>query len=117
VDEPQLRGAIDQALDTVQAVAGASFWAEARASAECHEEVPFAVGDHSASPARVVTGAIDLVHRHAERWQIVDYKTDRDSASETLAERYAQQLRTYGEAWGRVTGAPPDTKVVSVRKD
>src|SRR5438128_1547050 len=30
VDEPQLRPVIDEALDTVQAVAAAAFWAEAR---------------------------------------------------------------------------------------
>jgi ATP-dependent helicase/nuclease subunit A len=117
VDEPGLRAAIDQALDTVQAVAGASFWAEARASAECHEEVPFALRDTGTTPPMVVTGAIDLVHRYGDGWRVIDYKTDRDSASETLAERYAQQLRAYGEAWGRVAGAPSETKVVSVRKD
>ena len=41
VEEPQLRAVIDEALDTVQAVASGAFWAEAKASPECHEEAPF----------------------------------------------------------------------------
>src|SRR4030095_7422412 len=36
VEEPQLRAVIDEALDTVQAVASGAFWAEAKASPECH---------------------------------------------------------------------------------
>ena len=43
VEEPQLRAVIHEALDTVQAVATGAFWAEAKASPECHEEAPFSV--------------------------------------------------------------------------
>src|SRR5207249_1043373 len=43
VEEPQLRAVIDEALDTVQAVASGAFWADAKVSPECHEEVPFSV--------------------------------------------------------------------------
>ena len=43
VDEPGLRPFLDEAVATVQAVSKKEFWAEAKASPECHEEVPFAI--------------------------------------------------------------------------
>src|SRR6185295_1913029 len=73
VEEPSLRVVIERALDTVQSVAAATFWQEARGSAEHHEEAPFAIRDASSSPPRVVTGTIDLVHRTADGWRVVDY--------------------------------------------
>ena len=42
VEEPQLRAVIDEAIETVQRVAKAEFWAEAQAG-EHYEEAPFAV--------------------------------------------------------------------------
>ena len=79
VEEPQLRAVIDEALDTVQAVASGAFWAEAKASPECHEEAPFSVLDEREGVPTVLTGVIDLVHRTGDGWKIVDYKTDRDA--------------------------------------
>ena len=81
VEEPQLRAVIDEALDTVQAVASGAFWAEAKASPECHEEAPFAVLEKRDGLPTVLTGVIDLVHRTGDGWKIVDYKTDRDAAA------------------------------------
>ena len=43
VEEPQLRTVIDEALQTVEAVAHADFWEQAKAS-EHQVEVPFCVG-------------------------------------------------------------------------
>ena len=43
VETPQLRPAIADALDVVEKVRNAPFWAEARAGGEVHVEVPFAV--------------------------------------------------------------------------
>ena len=43
VEEPQLRPVIDQAVDTAMAVVSSGELAAARATAECYEEVPFAV--------------------------------------------------------------------------
>ena len=79
VEEPQLRAVIDEALDTVQAVASGEFWAEAKASPECHEEAPFSVLEEREGVPTVLTGVIDLVHRTGDGWKIVDYKTDRDA--------------------------------------
>ena len=86
VEEPQLRAVIDEALDTVQAVASGAFWAEAKASPECHEEAPFAVLESAEGVPTVLTGVIDLVHRTGDGWKIVDYKTDRDGAGGLVGE-------------------------------
>jgi ATP-dependent helicase/nuclease subunit A len=98
VEEPQLRLVIDEALDTVGVVARGEFWAEAKAAAECHEEAPFAVRETAQGVPAVLTGVIDLVHRTAEGWKIVDYKTDRDGAA-GLDAKYARQVAEYARAW------------------
>ena len=80
VEEPQLRSVIDEALDTVEAVARADFWTVAK-SAEHHAEVPFCLDTGGPGSAPTITnGVVDLVHRAADHWNIVDYKTDRTSA-------------------------------------
>jgi ATP-dependent helicase/nuclease subunit A len=107
VEEPLLRAVIDEALDTVQAVASGAFWAEAKASRECHEEAPFSVLDDREGVPTVLTGVIDLVHRAGGGWKIVDYKTDRDGA-EGLSAKYAGQIAEYERAWRRFV---PDTVV------
>ena len=99
VEEPQLRSVIDEALDTVQAVAAGAFWAEAKASPECHEEAPFSVRDLGEGVPTVLTGVVDLVHRTVDGWKIVDYKTDRDPAA--LSAKYAGQIAEYERAWRR----------------
>ena len=47
VEEPQLRVVIDEAIETVQRVAKAGFWAEAQAG-EHYEEAPFATAEPGA---------------------------------------------------------------------
>jgi ATP-dependent helicase/nuclease subunit A len=56
VEEPQLRAVIDEAIETVQRVAKAEFWAEAKRG-EHEEEAPFAVVDGRA----LTNGVIDLL--------------------------------------------------------
>jgi ATP-dependent helicase/nuclease subunit A len=117
VEEPQLRPAIDEALDTVQAVALDAFWAEAKASRECHEEAPFAVLENREGVPSVLTGVIDLVHRTGEAWRIVDYKTDRDGEG-GLSAKYAGQIAEYERAWrlfvpGNVTAVLVSTRTGS----
>jgi ATP-dependent helicase/nuclease subunit A len=91
-DEPSLRSVIDVAIDTVQSVAAAGFWREAKSS-EHSEETPFtfAVG------RRLVMGVIDLIHRAAEGWRITDYKTDADGGVVNAA-KYGAQVEWYGQA-------------------
>ena len=115
VEEPQLRPVIDEALDTVQAVAAGAFWAEARAAAECYEEVPFAVRHLAADGApTVLAGVLDLVHRTAEGWQVVDYKTDRNGAA-GLPAKYGEQIAEYEAAWQRFVAEKVTAVLVSTR--
>ena len=114
VEEPQLRVVIDEALDTVQAVATGAFWADAKAAAECHEEAPFAVRHDVNGLPTVLTGVIDLVHRTPEGWQVVDYKTDRDGA-ESLPAKYAEQIAQYEAAWRTFVPEQVTSVLVSTR--
>jgi ATP-dependent exoDNAse (exonuclease V) beta subunit len=100
IDEPRLRAVIERALDTVEVVARETFWETAKASPECHEEVPFAVRDSGGLVPRVLSGTIDLVHRSGERWQVIDYKTDVDTGQ--AAAVYARQIDLYVQAWRRI---------------
>jgi ATP-dependent exoDNAse (exonuclease V) beta subunit len=106
---------IEQALDTVQAVAQGEFWQEARASAEVHEEVPFSVREEREGLATVVSGAIDLAYRVGEGWRIGDYKTDRDVTSAELGTRYAVQFNAYQIAWTKVARAPTAAAIRAAR--
>jgi ATP-dependent exoDNAse (exonuclease V) beta subunit len=93
VEEPQLRGVIDEAIQTVQRVARAEFWAEAQAG-EHYEEAPFAVAELGA----LTSGVIDLLFESAGRWQVRDYKTD--IALDLTS--YSRQLGTYCAALRRI---------------
>ena len=113
VEEPQLRAVIDEALDTVQAVASGTVWAEAKASPECHEEAPFSVLDNREGVPTVLAGVIDLVHRAGNGWKIVDYKTDRDAA--VLFAKYAAQIAEYERAWRRFVPETVASTIVTTR--
>jgi ATP-dependent helicase/nuclease subunit A len=115
VEEPQLRQLIDQALDTVEAVAGAEFWKDAKASPEAHEEAPFAVRETKDGLPEVVSGAIDLVYRADGGWRIVDYKTDVGGDATELARRYAEQLSAYQEVWAGFSRSDTTASVVPTR--
>jgi ATP-dependent helicase/nuclease subunit A len=116
MEEPELRPLIDQAVATVEGVAQADFWTAARASSEVHEEAPFAVRDQVGDQPGVLTGVIDLVYRAGDQWQIVDYKTDVGGQSDSLAAKYAGQMRAYEGAWRTVTGAKTDARLVPTRR-
>jgi ATP-dependent helicase/nuclease subunit A len=119
METPDLRVAIDRALDTVEAMAGEAFWQQARASSECHEEVPFAIRDQDGALPTLVNGTIDLVYGSGGAWRLVDYKTDREGADGTsaLEELYAAQIRAYERAWRRVSKGEVVPEIVSARKD
>lgn len=114
MEEPQLRGMIDQAVDTVIAIVSTGELAAARATAECHEEVPFAMRAPAVASPLVVTGVIDLVHRHGDGWRVVDYKTDVDLGP--AVSKYTEQVRAYGDAWERIAGAAVKTAIVPARQ-
>ena len=106
VDEPQLRPVVDEALETVERTAKASFWQAAKAE-ESSVETPFFISESG----RLTNGVIDLLFRSADGWQIVDYKTDLALASQ----KYEAQLDTYRDALRRVGCDVVDAAIVSVR--
>ena len=108
VEEAQLRGVIDVAIDTVERVAKGEFWGEAQRG-EHSEEVPFAVTRSGA----LTNGVIDLLFESPDGWQVRDYKTD--LTLEPAA--YEEQLKTYREAVQAVGCQPGDARLVSVRSE
>ena len=63
----------------------------------------------------VVSGAIDLVYRAGDGWQIVDYKTDAGTGHAELQKRYAAQLEAYRESWMRTAGSEVVVRLVGIR--
>jgi len=118
VDEAGLRPLIDEAVATVQAVARKEFWAAAKASPECHEEVPFAIlaAKDGVERPKVLNGTIDSVFREADEWKIVDYKTDVDTDAAVLKQRYGEQLAAYVNAWRRFTDKEVKGTLVEARR-
>ncbi len=109
VEEPRLREVLDLAVDTVLQVSKAAFWNDAK-STEHSVETPFAF----AEPGNALrTGVIDLMFRQADRWQIVDYKTDVDTTERAAA--YAEQLRMYERALAKVGAGEVGSMIQPVR--
>ena len=80
---------------------------------ESYFEVPFS-WDWDGIP---VHGAIDLVYRNGNSWQVVDFKTDnilRRSVTQA-AFPYLSQLALYREALKRATGETPQASLVFLR--
>ena len=68
VEEPALRPAIDEALDTVEHAAKGEFWSKAKAAPECHQEAPF-MYKRSAAVPELVAGTIDLIYLTSQGWR------------------------------------------------
>ena len=115
VEEPQLRAVIDEALDTVQAVASGAFWAEAKASPECHEEAPFAVLEKRDGVPTVLTGVIDLVHRSRGRVEDRGLQDGQGWRGAGLSAKYAGQIADYERAWRRFVPETVASVLVSTR--
>ena len=106
VEEPHLRTVIDEAIETVERVARAEFWAEAQVG-EHYEEAPFAIVDEGV----LTTGVIDLLFDSSGTWQLRDYKTDLTLDPRT----YDRQLRAYDRALRTIGCAVGTASLVSVR--
>jgi ATP-dependent helicase/nuclease subunit A len=113
VEEPSLRSAITEALDTVEHAVKGQFWSEAKAATECYQEVPFMYKQSAAVP-ELVTGTIDLTYRTPEGWRVVDYKTDKDFSYEK-ARGYRAQVSAYEQAWTVVTGMATTGTLAAIR--
>jgi len=93
-EQPELRSVIDEAVRTVEVFSRSELWQRASGS-EHAAEVPFQFAETETS---LLAGVIDLVFKHGDSWEIVDYKTDIDLGEELAARRYAYQLAAYQEA-------------------
>ena len=111
VEELELRAVIEDALDTVEAVAQADFWREARQASEQHVEVPFSI---SRGPGQLLSGVVDLAFRDGHGWAIRDYKTDILADSSELEERYRSQVHSYREAWEKITGTATQVSITPI---
>jgi ATP-dependent helicase/nuclease subunit A len=93
-----------------EAVMRSEVWRRAQQSERRLVEAPFAVmlGEGETPRPTLVRGAMDLVFREQDGWVLVDYKTDNVTATslQTLAARYAPQVRLYAKAWAKCTGEP-----------
>jgi ATP-dependent exoDNAse (exonuclease V) beta subunit len=96
VEEPPLRDVLEFAVSTVLQVSKAEFWDDAMKS-DHSVETPFAF---EPGPNTILTGVIDLLFSHQERWRIIDYKTG--GGSTELVARYQEQLKMYERALGSV---------------
>ncbi len=95
----------EAAMTAIDRFRESELWGELRAAGDdVHAEVPF--GEVRGEGVR--RGVIDLVYRVGEgAWKVVDYKTHRgegDSAMESLAACYADQMAAYCEHWERASG-------------
>jgi ATP-dependent exoDNAse (exonuclease V) beta subunit len=75
----------------------------ARAAEVSYREYPIAV---KLDDGMLLEGSIDLLYRERERWQVIDFKTDRELASKK--QLYERQLRWYVLAVSKLMGRPAD---------
>jgi len=77
--------------------------AQARAASErgaCRRETPIT---YRLPDGTIVEGVVDLAFEERGRWTVVDYKTDRELATEG-EERYRRQIALYAAAIAQATG-------------
>ena len=106
LDPDELPGAEDEELGTDEDLVALQ---EAFLASEWAARRPFAVEAPFALPlgGRVVRGRIDAVYDLGEgRWQVVDWKTGRESADPV-------QLAVYRLAWARLVGVEPSAVAAS----
>jgi ATP-dependent helicase/nuclease subunit A len=98
LDEPEVEGYWEAALEEVERLQATPFWQEVLQSKSRLVEIPIGhrLGD------KLLFGTIDLALEKTEGWAIVDYKTDRKTMAELLA-HYAGQVQQYAHSWSEIT--------------
>ncbi|MCR9201058.1 MAG: UvrD-helicase domain-containing protein [Planctomycetaceae bacterium] len=95
-------------VDTVARVVNSRFWQRAL-TGDMMSEVPIVVFNHEVSPPALMRGVLDLVVRTSEGTIIVDYKSERVTDPNDLAELatyYSPQLQMYARWWQKMTEDP-----------
>ncbi len=111
-----------QAVFLAESAASTELWARSLRSDARLVEMPFyycpSEGDgiHTESEGRplLLRGAIDLAFRENGHWVLVDFKTDHapEEELETLARRYAPQLRLYSRVFEACSGEPVSERIL-----
>jgi len=83
--------------------------ASASARGELRRETPVLLRRDDGS---LVEGVVDLAFRSAERWTVVDFKTDRELGASR--ERYEAQVRLYAAAVARATGLAAEAVILRI---
>jgi hypothetical protein len=73
--------------------------AQARTRGDCRRETPVTIRD---TEGALIEGVVDLAFREAERWTVIDFKTDQDISRGLDA--YRQQVAAYADAIEAATG-------------
>ncbi len=97
LDSEPVEASIDAVFDALSGFMQGAVWSKVRAADEVLAEVSFTTS-LPGSPARIVSGTVDLALRRGDTWLIVDYKTDRTSRPGLLA-LYRSQLGLYAACW------------------
>jgi ATP-dependent helicase/nuclease subunit A len=88
----------------LQQVKQSDLWRRILSANERLTEIPFSLMDDGV----LLSGIIDLAFREGTRWCLVDYKTDRISASpDAHIKFYTPQLRLYEKAWKQLSSSSP----------
>lgn len=106
-DMRELKGGVSRAKTMLRRFRQHPLWTEIDAAGIRRHETPYSWQDGD----RIEQGVIDVLYRRAERWNLVDFKTDRlktlyaPSDEKYLA--YVKQLRNYLRATSVLLGATP----------
>lgn len=106
-DMRELKGGVRQAKTMLGRFRQHRLWTEIDAAGIRQHETPYSWQDGD----RIEQGVIDVLYRRAERWKLVDFKTDRlktlyePSDEKHLA--YVKQVRNYLRATSVLLGATP----------
>jgi hypothetical protein len=101
------------AASIVERVLAHDLLARARAAdarGACRRETPVTC---TLPDGRLLEGVVDLAFEEAQRWTVVDYKTDREIAA-AGEDRYRRQVAFYGSAIARATGRPASAVLVRI---
>ena len=95
-------------VDTVERVTNSDLWQRATAGS-LMSEVPIVVYDQTSSPPALLRGVIDLIVRTDAGTIIVDFKSERVTDADDLAQLatyYTPQLQAYAHWWQKTTEDP-----------
>jgi ATP-dependent exoDNAse (exonuclease V) beta subunit len=102
----------EAAVDVVRQALDHDILRRARIAADsgrCRRETPVTL---QLSDGTLLEGTVDLAFKEADRWIVVDYKTDREIAQGD--ERYIRQVAVYAEAIANATGCSTEGIILRV---